>query len=384
MTAPGGADVVVVGGGAVGLSAAWRLAGGGADVLVVDPEPGRGASYAAAGMLAPVTEVHYGEEPLTRLALESARRWPSFARELEAASGASVGYERGGTLLVALDADDDVAVGELVRYQLELGLAVRRLRGRECRALEPALSPAVRGGAAADGDDRVDPRALLDALLAACSAAGVRLHRERVAEVLVRGGRAAGVRLASGTDVPAGTVVAAAGCWSGGLGGLPPAARIPVRPVKGQIVTLRGPVGAAVLGRAVRGLVHGSSVYLVPRADGRVVVGATMEERGWDTRVTAGGVYELLRDAVALVPGVDDLELVEVRAGSRPGSPDNAPMIGWGALERLAVATGHHRNGILLAPVTADAVAELVRTGDVPPVAAPFAPGRFAVAGVPA
>ncbi len=372
------ADVVIVGGGVIGLASAWRCAAAGLRVTVVDADPGRGASNVAAGMLAPVTEVHYGEETLTTLNLAAAARWPSFAAELEAVTGSVIGYERGGTLLVGLDIDDDVAIADLVRYQLELGLRVRRLRGSECRALEPSLAPSTRGGALAEGDDRVDPRALVAALLVACDAAGVTIARERVARVVVEGDTVVGVVLGCGASITARATVLAGGSWSADIDGLPDHARPPVRPVKGQILTLQGPAEHAPLTRAVRGLVHGSGVYLVPRADGRVVVGATVEERGWDARVTAGGVYELLRDAVAIVPGIDDLELTECRAGLRPGSPDNAPMIGRGALDGLIVATGHYRNGVLLTPVTADAVATLCATGSVPDAITPFDPLRFA------
>ena len=370
-------DVAIVGGGVIGLASAWRCAAAGLRVAVVDPEPGQGASNVAAGMLAPVTEVHYGEEALTNLNLSAAARWPSFAAELEAVGGGSVGYERGGTLLVALDADDDAVVADLVRYQLELGLAVQRLRGSECRALEAGLAPSTRGGALAEGDDRVDPRALVDALLVAADTTGVDVVRERVTSITVDADVVHGVTLASGDQIRAGTVVLAGGSWSAGIDGLPAHARPPVRPVKGQILTLRGRAEDAPLTRAVRGIVHGAGVYLVPRADGRVVVGATVEERGWDTRVTAGGVYELLRDAVAIVPGIDDMELTECRAGLRPGSPDNAPMIGRGTLAGLVIATGHHRNGVLLTPVTADAVAMLCATGSLPDGMAPFDPARF-------
>src|SRR5690606_29372240 len=154
--------------------------------------------------------------------------------------------------------------------------------------------------------------------------------------------------------------------------------RPPVRPVKGQVLTLRQPAEDPLLTRTVRGLVRGSGVYLVPRRDGRVVVGATSEERGWDTRATAGGAYELLRDALALVPGLDDAELVGMRAGLRPGSPDDLPFVGHCAVAGLVLATGHHRNGILLTPVTAEAVAALVAGGEVPAEVAACDPARTA------
>jgi len=369
------ADVVVVGGGAIGLAVAWRAAQAGMAVTVVDQAPGRGASWAAAGMLAPVTEVHYGERQLLALNLAAAARWPSFAAELEEAAGQPVGYRPGGTLAVARDADDNAALEDLYQFQLRCGLEVERLRSRECRQLEPGLAPSIRGGVLAAGDHQVDNRALVQALVVACERAGVRLVEGRVAELAVEGGRVTGVVLAaSGERLAAGTVVLAAGCWSGGIGGLAAEALPPVRPVKGQLLYLRGPADQPLCSRNVRGL----EVYVVPRGDGRVVVGATVEEQGFDTTVTAGAVHDLLRAALELLPEVAELELAETVVGLRPGSPDNAPMLGPAGPEGLVVATGHYRNGILLTPVTADAIAELLASGRVPELIAPFGPERFA------
>ncbi|MGH8972330.1 MAG: glycine oxidase ThiO [Acidimicrobiia bacterium] len=371
-------DVVIIGGGVIGLAVAWRAARAGLAVTLADDDPAGGASHAAAGMLCPVTEAHYGEEALLALNLASARSWPSFTAELEEASGRPVGYRSEGTLAVAFDDDDLRVLEELHRYHVELGLGGERLRGRECRSLEPMLSPRVRGGILVPGDHQVDARAVTAALLVAADQAGVDVHRERVVELGVEGGRATGVRLAGGDVVSAGTVVLAAGSWSGALAGLPAAAAPPVRPVKGQILRLWGPPDRPVLHHNLRGLRQGRSVYLVPRSNGRVVVGATVEEQGFDTTVTAGAVHELLEDAVELVPAVGELELVEAIARLRPGTPDNAPLIGPSALPGLVMATGHYRNGILLTPVTADAVRELLVTGTLPEVAAPFSPLRFA------
>jgi len=366
-------DVLVVGGGAIGLAVAWRAALAGLAVTVVDAAPGGGASWAAAGMLAPVTEVHYGEQALLRLNLAAARRWPAFAGELEDASGSPVGYRRCGTLTVARDGDDLAAVQDLYRFQSELGLEVERLRGRECRQVEPGLAPSVRGGVLAAGDHQVDNRALVGSLLAAAGRAGVEVRRARVESLVTAGDRARGVALEGGEVLEAGAVVLAAGCWSGSLRGVPPPVLPPVRPVKGQLLHLRGSREAPLCQHNVRGL----DVYVVPRADGRVVVGATVEDQGFDTTVTAGAVHELLRDAVELLPDVSELELTETVAGLRPGSPDNAPLLGPSGLDGLVVATGHYRNGILLAPVTADAVAELLAGGPVPELIAPFSPARF-------
>jgi glycine oxidase len=360
-------NVVVVGGGVIGLSIAWRAAGRGMAVTVVDPQLGGAASAVAAGMLAPVTEVHYGEEALLALNLHSSQCYPDFVAELEEASGRPTGYRASGTLTVARDADDLAAVDELVAYQRGLGLEVERLRSRELRRLEPGLAPGVRGGALVPGDHQVDPRRLVDALVEGCRRRGVSLRRERVSTV---GGHE--VVLDRADRMTADAVVVAAGCWSGGIEGLAPDA-VAVRPVKGQILRLRGPAGQSPAGHNIRGL----DAYLVPRSDGEVVVGATVEERGYDTAVTGGAVHDLLRAALELLPDVGELALVETSAGLRPGTPDNAPLIGSSGVDSVVLATGHYRNGILLAPVTADSVVELVATGRTPELIAAFSPRRF-------
>ena len=388
MTAPaaGRADVAVVGAGVIGLASAWRLAQAGMAVVVIDPAPGSGASGVAAGMLAPVTEARLGEEALLALNHASWARWPAFAAEVEAAGGRPVGYRADGTLMVALDADDRALLDDLAGRHRAMGLAVEALRGREARALEPGLAPGVRAGLLAADERSVDPAALVEALWAASEAAGVTVVARPVARIVTTpaGDRVTGVALdgGDGAGVEAATVLLAAGAWSASVAGVPDHVRPPVRPIRGQVLTLRQPSGDPLIARTVRGIVRGSSIYLVPRDDGRVVIGATVEERGFDTTPTAGGAYELLRDALAIVPGLDDAELVAVRAGLRPGSPDDLPMIGPSGVEGLVVATVHHRNGILLTPVTAEAVAALLTGGAVPAEAAACDPRRFAGAGV--
>jgi glycine oxidase len=377
----GSPDVVVVGGGVIGLACAWRLAQRGAAVTVVDPDPGGGASGVAAGMLAPVTEARMGEEALLRLNLASWSRWPAFAADVEGVAGAAMGYRADGTLVVALDADDRVALDELSARHRAMGLDVTPLRGREVRRLEPGLAPAVRAGFLAAGERSVDPPALVEALRKAATAAGVGFVAAEVEQVVMgpERKRVTGVVLAEATPrgIDAATVVLAAGCRSAGIAGLPEVAVPPVRAVKGEILTLRQPPGAPLVTRTVRGLARGFTVYLVPRADGRLIVGATVQERGWDTRVTAGGAYELLRDALVLVPGLDDAELVTARAGLRPGTPDDLPLIGPSPLDGLVVATGHYRNGILLTPITAEAVAATVAGEPLPPEVDACDPRRF-------
>jgi glycine oxidase len=365
-------DVVVAGGGLIGLSIAWRSAQRGLSVTVVDDAPGGGASFAAAGMLAPVTEVAYGEESLLALCRASLQRYPTFAAEVEQAGGVPVGLRTAGTLVVGFDADDQRALDALAAYQRELGLDVQRLTPREARRREPSLTPRLRGALGVAGDHSVDGRALHAGLLAAATAAGVRLVRSRVAGVRVEGGTATGLHLEDGDELAAGAVVVALGARSGRLPGAP---QLPVRPVKGQILRLAAAAG--LLEGTVRALVRGRPVYLVPYGDDRLIVGATVEDRGFDATVTAGAVHDLLRDAIEVVPGITELELVETLARWRPGTPDNAPLLGPSGVPGLVLATGHHRNGALLTPVTADLVTDLLVTGELPELAAPFTLARF-------
>lgn len=349
------ADVVVVGAGVIGLACAWRLAERGLEVLVLERErPGAGASDVAAGMLAPVAEATWGEEGLLELALESHRLWPRFASELAAAAGDEVGFLGLGALHVALDRDEAAELRRRFELMSALDLPAEWLRASACRELEPGLGR-LAGGVLAPHEAAVDPRALVAALASALRAAGGRIELAEASGTLLESGRVAGVRTADGVEHRAATTVLAAGAWSAS-DWLPPEARPAVRPVKGQILTLAGAVKAPVCER----IVVSERVYIVPRGDGRLVVGATVEERGFDRRVTAGGVHELLREAYRALPEIAELELVETVAGLRPATPDNLPLIGPGAIEGLVVATGHYRNGILLAPVTAERVCGLL------------------------
>jgi len=334
-------DVVVVGAGVIGLASAWRIAQRGPSVAVLDRgEPGCGATHVSAGMLAPVTESEFEDEPLLEARLAASAAWPRFAAELAEAGGLDCGYRRNGCLAVALDADELADVRRHHDFRLELGLAAEWLLPSACRELEPALSTAAAGGSFTPDDGEVDPRALTAVLVAALERAGVEILRTEVTTL--------DDAFAHGR-----TVVAATGAWADWL---PDDARPPVRPVKGQIVRLRGPAGDPVVERTIRT----PEVYVVPRASGEVVVGATVEERGFDTTVTAGAVHELLREAYRAVPELAELEFAEASAGLRPGTPDNAPVVGRSSVDGLVVAMGHYRNGILLAPTTADLVAELV------------------------
>jgi glycine oxidase len=386
------ADVLVIGGGVIGLAIAWRAAQRGLRVIVADPAPASGATHAAAGMLTPVAEAAYAERELFGLGSESLARYPAFTAELTRLTGLPTGFRQTGTLQVAYDSDDLEVLAEAHRLQESFGRPARRLTARECREAEPMLDPSVRGGLLAADDGSVDPRLLAAALLAAARHAGVRLIGQRAEQITTTAGpddRVTGARLADGSDVRAPQVVLAAGWQSAAIGGLPAGAAPPVRPVKGQILRLLpvragrpAPAGQppGLLARTVRGVVRGSSVYLVPREDGELVVGATQEELGADTTVTAGGVWELLRDARLIVPGITELELAEAVAGLRPGTPDNAPVIGPGPLPGLVLATGHFRGGVLLAPVTADVIAEYLQSQRIPALAQPFTGQRFVTA----
>ena len=354
-------DVAVVGGGAIGLACAWRAAQRGAKTVVLDSgEPG--AWHVAAGMLAPVSEAEFGERELLALGVESAKRYEAFVGELE-----DSGYRAVGTMVVARDRDEAEALDRLAEFRRGLGLAVERLRPSQARRLEPALAPTIRLALEIDTDHSVDPRKLVAALRRKITP-----RRARVTGLCLEGERVTGVATTDGT-VRANQVVVAAGCDVARLD-MPEHARVPVRPVKGQVLRLNDPNGPGLVERTIRG----EGAYFVPRGDGHYVLGATMEERGWDTTPTAGGVYELLRDLSELVPGVFELEIEELIAGLRPTTPDNLPAIGHGALEGLVWATGHHRNGILLTPVTADLVASALNAEPLPEWASPADPLRFA------
>jgi glycine oxidase len=323
-----------VGAGIAGLASAWRAAQTGLRVVVLERDrPGAGASSVAAGMLAPVTEADFGEDELLRLNLESASMWPAFARELEEATGIAVGYQPSGALAVAVDRDDAEELRRLHELQRSLGLESEWLVPSAARAAEPGLAPRIAGAIDAPGEAHVDPVAVVEALRKAFESLGGRIEQAEVRSL---------------DEVDADQVVLAAGAWSAQV------ADVRVHPVKGQLLHLRTRDGAGPLaGRIVRT----PRCYVVPRADGRVVVGATSEEKGFDTSVDAGAVHRLLEAAWEVLPDVWELEFVRVIAGLRPATPDNRPLIGR-ASEHVIHATGHYRNGILLAPLTAQRVAD--------------------------
>jgi glycine oxidase len=381
------ADVVIAGGGVIGTAIAWRAAAAGLDVVLADPAHGDAASLVAAGMLAPVSEALFGEGALLRVNLLALARFPSFAAELEQVTGHRVGLRREGTLAVAYDAGDYAALTRLTAFRRSAGLEAEELDSRACRKLESFLTPDVHGGVLFPGDWSVDNRRYAAALRDAAAVAGVRVVRDRVTAVLTAGGvgavggadaRVRGVALAEGGEIGSGRVVVAAGSWSGAVHGLPAGLQSAVRPVKGQLLRLRHPDGLPpVLTHTIRAMVRGADVYLVPRAGGEVIVGATQEERGPDLTVTAGAVHDLLHDAMSVLPVTSELILAETCAGLRPGTPDNGPIVGEAGPGGLLLATGHYRNGILMSAATADAAVACL-TGRAPaPEWEPFGPGRF-------
>ena len=353
--------IIVTGGGVIGLSIAWRLCERGDEVTLVDPEPGRGASWVAGGMLAPVAEAYQGEEAITALGVAAAARWPAWVHELRQASGRDPGYSRHGTLVVARDADELALLRPLHEVQRAQGLTADLVTSREARKLEPALTPGIRGGLWLADDHQVDNRAYVGALIEACRRAGVQFAADRVSSI-----DDTGVATESGVALAADHVVVASGAWS--------LLDVPVRPVKGQIIRLRGTSTAVFPTRTIRGL----DVYVVPRDNGEIAIGATSEEKGFDTTVTAGAVRHLLTSAWELLPSLAEADFVEAAAGLRPGTPDNAPIIGpAGDRPNVTLAMGHYRHGVLFSPVTAEAVCSIVHGEDAPEVIAPFTPSRF-------
>jgi glycine oxidase len=371
--------VIIIGGGVIGLGIGWQLAKAGCGVSIYERDcAGRSASWAAGGMLAPLAEVHFEERSLLQLGCLSLQMYPAWIEELEADSQMPVGYRTEGTLVAGIDWDDTRELEHLYKSQQLLNLRVEWLTGAEAREIEPLLSPKVTAAISSPDDHQVDNRLMVEALIVAYQQAGGRLHENApVDKIEIRDGTAQGVRV-KGVLEEADVIVLAAGCWSGEVEGLPESVRPPVRPVKGQMLALQMEQGV-VLQKVIRAprAKYPTDVYLVPKKDGRLVIGATSEEMGFDTRLTAGGLFELLRSAWEAVPGVYDLPVLETWAGLRPASRDNAPILGETAIENLITATGHYRNGILLAPVTAREIASLILTGQPSEVITPFQLSRF-------
>jgi glycine oxidase len=371
------AGVAIIGGGVIGLAIGWRLAQAGRPVTVFERgKAGHGASWAAAGMLAAGLEAEPGEELLLALNRESQAMWPRFAAELEEAAGMTIGLRSEGMLMLALNRDDLARLRFSHDFLRGVGVEIDWLTVGEARALEPHVTPNLAGAMRRREDHQVDNRLLAAALARALVlAGGVLLERTPVEAIETAAGRVVGLR-AGGARHDADTIVLAAGAWSNEIGDIPPELRPPVRPVKGQMLALRMRPEAPLL----RHVVWAPKSYLVPRGDGRLIVGGTVEERGFDPDLTAGGVLAILEGAWRAVPGIEELPIAEFWTGHRPGSRDDAPILGESGLPGLVLATGHYRNGILLTPITARAIADLILTGETEPAIRPFGRNRFASA----
>jgi glycine oxidase len=367
--------VAIIGAGVIGLAIAWRLAQRGAKVTVFDKgAAGSGASHAAAGMLAAHLEAEPREENLVALNRASQALWPAFAAELERASGLAVDLRTEGTLLLALNGDDQSRLKHVLAFQKSLGLPLEWLTTAEVRQREPHLTPNISGAIFSPQDHQVDNRAIAAALREAARKAGVTLRENAPVERIVTSDdRVTGLGV-GGETVSADVVILAAGAWSRGIAGLPTASLPPVRPVKGQMLALRMDPQAPLLTHVV----WAPGAYLVPRRDGRLLIGATVEEKGFDPNLTAGGQLALLEATWRALPAIEELPIHEMWVGFRPGSRDDAPIIGESSVPGLVYATGHYRNGILLTPITAEAIAALVMDGKVDPRVGKFGFERFA------
>ncbi|MDE0301284.1 MAG: glycine oxidase ThiO [Candidatus Poribacteria bacterium] len=374
-------SVVIIGGGIIGLGIGWQLAKSGCEVTIYERDrAGRAASWAAAGMLAPIAEVHFEERELLELGSASLRLYPEWVRELESDTQMSVGFRQEGTLIVGVDRDDAGLLQHFFDSQRLLGLNAEWLTGAEARDIEPLLSPQITAAISCEDDHQVDNRLMVSALMTAFRIAGGTLSEGTpVSKIEVQNGKARGVRIKDRLH-EADVIVLAAGCWSADIEGLPDPIAPPVRPVKGQMMALQMEAGITTqkVIRTPRAK-YNTNAYLVPKANGRLIVGATSEEMGFDTRLTAGGLFELLRSAWEAVPGIYDLPVLETWAGLRPGSRDNAPILGKTSVENLIMATGHYRNGILLTPVTAREISSLILTGVSTQAIAPFPLSRFQI-----
>lgn len=344
-------DVVVIGAGIVGCAVARSVARDGHSVVVLDPDPpGQRASWAAAGMLAPQAESD-SADALFPLLLEARDRYPAFVREIEAETGIDVGYSDAGMMFVALnDAADDRLI-ERFRWQSEMGLPIERLGADEVQTLEPAVTAEVIGGLRFQGDHAVDNRLLTRALYSSAEAAGARFRSEGVGSLSLNGGN---VRLHTfeGEKIEAGRIVIAAGSWSGGVEGLP--RRLPVEPVHGELMSYFAP-------GLLRHTIGVEGGYLVPRTDGRIIAGTTVSRIGFSSEATQAGAAVVKSLAERIIPQLASVPVTDHWAGLRPGTPDGFPILGQDPeFPALLYATGHYRNGILLAPITGEIIADLI------------------------
>lgn len=366
-------DVIIIGGGVNGMAIAHHLLKAGVTVRLFEQQKlGQAASWAAGGMLAASMEAEAGEAELVKLCLESQQLWPEFAADIAEESGVDIGYRREGTIQVAANRDEVRRLQHLFSLQQQLQLPVSWLLPQQIQQKEPALSARLQGALYCGDDHQVDNRQLLLALIALLQHSTILLHENtKIERLITEAGRVCGVA-AGNVEYRAAQVIVANGAWSKQLAGVSPTLLPPVRPVKGQMLLVQMPAHAMI-----NHTIWGEGIYLIPRRDGRLLLGATVEEKGFDTSVTAGGMLTLLQHAFAVYPMLEDCVVLESWAGLRPGSRDDAPILGESSLPGLIFATGHHRNGILLAPITAWAITELVTQGKMPPIAEKFTIHRF-------
>lgn len=365
--------VVIVGAGVIGLSIGWKLCKAGVNTLILERNrAGQEASWASAGMLAPQCELGFEEEALYKLSRESLSRWPAFTKELEANSNASIDYRTEGILQVADDRDAAEALQRQYAFQKEQGLDVQWLTGAEAREIEPFLAPRLPAAVFSKSDHQVDNRLLTTALLAAFENAGGKIEEHTAVKSIDINAAVPEVVTESGERISADQVILAAGAWSRKVEGLTPVSLPPVRPVKGQMIQLQ-----MQLPFDLQHVIRGRDAYLAPKSNGRLLLGATMEERGFDKSVTAGGLYDLLDAGWKMVPGIYDLEVTDTWAGLRPASRDNEPLLGQSSIPNVIFATGHYRNGIVLVPITAEEIARLILKKETSEWLVPFSPLRF-------
>lgn len=373
--APDAMQVLIVGGGLIGLALARELHERDVEVVLLERDRiGQATSRVSAGMLSPDAEIGFEEIELYHFSRESLRRWPAFAEDLEKETGLGCDYRTEGTLVVADDRDAVEIFRRIFQFQQEQGCNVEWVTGRRARSIEPYLSPTLHGAIWAPDDHQVDPIRVLEALERSVRERGIEIHEQAEVAQIEPDAERPSVTLTDGRTFEADRVVVAAGPWSPTIDGLEEA-RPPVRAVKGQVLELKMKVPFDLTH-----VVRGTRAYVVPKSDGRLLVGATSEEMGFDEEVTAGGIFQLLEGARDIVPGIDELEFLNADVGFRPASRDHMPLLGPSGLPGITYATGHYRHGVLLAPLSAEVVAEALVTGETSETMRPFLPARFAAA----
>jgi glycine oxidase len=367
-------NIHIIGAGVAGLGLGWSLARAGFSVTIFEAgKVGRGASYAAAGMLAAAMESEPSEDTLLPFVLKAQELWPAFKNDLEEFSQSQIGYRESGTLFIAAEKDDLGLLEQRHAFLTARGLAINWLDRAALRAKEPFLSPRITQALFSATDHQVDNRALTHALHIAAKKAGVIIHEDSpVDEIITNQDRFTGLKIKN-EIIETSHVILCAGAWSGSIKGIPANILPPVFPMKGQMLALQMDARLPLL----KHVLWTRDIYCVPRLDGRLVIGATMEDKGFDPQLTAGGMLHLLREAWEILPGIEECPLLETWAGFRPTSRDDAPILGFSGLPGLSYATGQHRHGILMTPLIIAAMTTYIQTGALPDVAAPFTMKRF-------